>query len=226
MGSSTESQRRIDALSKAINKMKGSTSEAALCCDQLTKRARQLDSLTSPASDASSMLSKASNNLGATLVVMKDAREKFDTVRDCEPAIERLHRGVLDLQREKSGAKDKARRNPFEQDKADKGAVVLSEQDIYAAADSMEIIRDAYEYFIERKHWRSTTGALGSLERVHQMGVSSMCILESFHLLDAGQAVRLKRVVKQEGEEHITPGNETAHQVSQIYMLDLYFFGN
>jgi exocyst complex protein 7 len=224
MGSSTESQRRMDALSKAIQKMKGSTSEAALCCDQLTKRARQLDSLTSPASDASSMLSKASNNLGATLVIMKDAREKFDTVRDCEPAIERLHRGVLDLQREKSGAKDKARRNPFEQqDAADKGAVVLSEQDIYAAADSMEIIRDAYEYFIERKHWRSTTGALSSLERVHQMGVSSMCILQSFHLLDAGQAVRLKRVVKQEGEENITPGNETAHQVRQIYMLDFTF---
>jgi exocyst complex protein 7 len=219
MGSSTESQRRIDALSKAINKMKGSTSEATRCCDQMTKRARQLDSLTSPASDASSMLSKASNNLGATLVIMKDAREKFDTVRDCEPAIERLHRGVLDLQREKSGARDKARRNPFEQDGADKGAVVLSEQDIYAAADSMEIIRDAYEYFIERKHWRSTAGALASLERVHQMGVSSMSILQSFHLIDAGQAVRLKRVVKQDGEENITPGNETAHQVS-LFGLD------
>jgi exocyst complex protein 7 len=216
MGSSTESQRRIDALSKAIQKMKGSTAEAALCCGQLTKRARQLDSLTSPASDASSMLSKASNNLGATLVIMKDAREKFDTVRDCEPAIERLHRGVLDLQREKSGARDKAQRNPFEKDGADKSAVVLSEQDIYAAADSMEIIRDAYEYFIERKQWRSTTGSLGSLERVHQMGVSSMCILESFHLLDAGQSVRLKRVVKQEGDDNITPGNETAHQVRQI----------
>ena len=211
MGATSENQRRINALSKSLSKMKSSTSEACRCCDQLTKRARQLDSLTSPASDASSMLSKASNNLGATLVIMKDAREKFDTVRDCEPAIERLHRGVLDLQNEKSGGRKKARRNPF--DDENKGSVVLSEQDIYAAADSMEIIRDAYEYFIERKHWRSTAGALASLERVHQMGVSSMCILASSHLVDAGAAVRLKRVVKQEGETQITPANETAQQV-------------
>jgi hypothetical protein len=41
-----------------------------------------------------------------------------------------------------------------------------------------------------------------------------MCILESFHLIDSGQAVRIKRVVKQEGEEQITPANETAQQVS------------
>jgi exocyst complex protein 7 len=215
MGASTESQRRIDSLSKALKKMKKSTNEACLCCDQLTKRARQLDSLTSPASDASSMLSKASNNLGSTLVLMKDGREKFDTIHDCEPAIERLHRGVLQLQNQKSGKKT-ARRNPFEDPNHNKEEknVVLSEQDVYAAADSMEIIRDAYDYFIDRQHWRSTPGALASLERVHQMGVSSMCILESFHLMDSGQAVRIKRVVKQEGEAHITSANETASQVS------------
>lgn len=211
MGVSSESQQRINALSKALKKMKTSTAEACLCCDQLTKRARQLDSLTSPASDASSMLSKASNNLGSTLVLMKDAREKFDTIRDCEPAIERLHRGVVHLQNEKSGKK-KARRNPFEDGDKDK-VVILSEQDVYAAADSMEIIRDAYDYFIERRHWQSTAGALASLERVHQMGVSSMCILASFHLIDSGQAVRIKRVVKQEGEAHITSSTETATQV-------------
>mmetsp|Transcript_8200 Transcript_8200/g.23562 ORF Transcript_8200/g.23562 Transcript_8200/m.23562 type:complete len:781 (-) Transcript_8200:133-2475(-) len=207
----TESQKRIDALGKALGKMKSSTTEASHCCDQLTKRARQLDSLTSPASDASSMLSKASNNLGSTLVLMKDAREKFDTVRDCEPAIERLHRGVLDVQSEKSG--NRKARNPFQDDT--KGKIVLSEQDIYAAADSMEIIRDAFEYFIDRTHWRSTATALASLERVHQMGVSSMCVLASLHLVDAGQAVRLKRVVKQEGETHVTPSNETAQQTRE-----------
>ena len=85
----TEAQRRITSLDKALANLKRSTNDATRCCDQLTKRARQLDSLTSPASDASSLLSKASNNLGATLVLMKDAREKFDTIRDCEPAIER-----------------------------------------------------------------------------------------------------------------------------------------
>ena len=220
MGASTESQRRIDALEKALKKMKSSTTEACLCCDQLTKRARQLDSLTSPASDASSMLSKASNNLGATLVLMKDAREKFDTIRDCEPAIERLKRGVVQMQNEKSGKAKKARRNPFEDGKDKEKNITLSEQDVYAAADSMEIIRDAYEYFIERKNWRSTAAALASLERVHQMGVSSMCILASFHLIDSGQAVRIKRVVKQEGEAQITAANETAAQVrTGIYLL-------
>ena len=187
-----------------------------MCCDQLTKRARQLDSLTSPASDASSMLSKASNNLGSTLVLMNEAREKFDTIRDCEPAIERLKRGVVQMQNEKAGKAKKARRNPFEDGEKDTN-IVLSEQDVYAAADSMEIIRDAYEFFIDRKHWRSTAGALASLERVHQMGVSSMCILASFHLMDAGQAVRIKRIVKQEGEAHITPATETAEQVSRHF---------
>lgn len=212
MGAATESQRRIDALDKALRKMKTSTTDACLCCDQLTKRARQLDSLTSPASDASGLLSKASNNLGATLVLMNEAREKFDTIRDCEPAIERLKRGVVQMQNEKAGKTKKARRNPFEDGEKDSN-VILSEQDVYAAADSMEIIRDAYDFFIDRKHWRSTAAALASLERVHQMGVSSMCILGSFHLLDSGQAVRLKRVVKQEGEANITSATETAEQV-------------
>jgi exocyst complex component 7 len=200
-----------------------STSEAAICCDQLSKRARQLDSLTSPASDASSVLSKASNNLGSTLVLMKDAREKFDTIADCEPAINRLHRGVIYMQNESKGLnKKQARNNPFG-DKDGKGDgksgkdkdVILSEQDVYAAADSMEILRDAYDYFIDRKHWRSTAQTLASLERVHQTGVSSMCILESFHLVDSGQAVRLKRVVKQEGDDQVTPANETAQQTRE-----------
>jgi exocyst complex protein 7 len=214
MGASTESQRRIEALGMALKKMKSSTNEASLCCDQLTRRARQLDSLTSPASDASSMLSKASNNLGSTLLLMKDAKEKFDTIRDCEPAIDRMHRGVVHIQNTKSTSKKKnARRNPFEETEAKGKEIILTEQDIYAAADSMEIIRDAYEYFIERKHWRSTGSALRSLERVHQMGVASMCILNSFHLIDSGQAVKLKRVVKQEGVHHVKPSMETAKQV-------------
>mmetsp|Transcript_52260 Transcript_52260/g.56658 ORF Transcript_52260/g.56658 Transcript_52260/m.56658 type:complete len:228 (-) Transcript_52260:4419-5102(-) len=216
MGLQTES-RRIDALNKRLQKMNNITSTACLRCEQLTKRARQLDSLTSPASDASSMLSKASNNLGDTLILMKDAREKFDTIVDCEPAIDRLHRGIVHIQNERSGKsggkKGPARHNPFGDNKnSEKGNIILSEQDIYGTSDSMEIIRDAYEYFIDRRHWRSTGNVLSSLERVHQVGVTSMCILESFHLIDSGQAVRIKRVVKQEGES-LTPSNETAQQV-------------
>jgi exocyst complex protein 7 len=159
------------------------------------------------------MLSKASNNLGATLVLMKDAREKFDTIVDCEPAIERLHNGIVTMQNEKSGKAKKARQNPFGDKKGKDKDVILSEQDVYAAADSMEIIRDAYDFFIDRRHWRSTAVALSSLERVHQLGVSSMCTLASLHLSDSGQAVRIKRVVKQEGDEQVTPANETAQQV-------------
>mmetsp|Transcript_27352 Transcript_27352/g.56629 ORF Transcript_27352/g.56629 Transcript_27352/m.56629 type:complete len:785 (-) Transcript_27352:109-2463(-) len=220
--------RRIDALTKSLAKMKKTTSTACERCDQLTQRARQLDSLTSPASDASSMLSKASNNLGATLVLMKDAREKFDTIVDCEPAIDRLHRGVVHMQNARSGKNGKgagaARHNPFGDGKHSEKEknVILTEQDVYAAADSMEIIRDAYEYFIDRRHWRSTGNSLSSLERVHQMGVSSMCILESFHLIDSGQSVRIKRVVKQEGESKTTPDKESAQQTRERLQAALH----
>lgn len=225
MGANTESRGRIDALGKALGKMKSSTNEAKLCCDQLTRRSRQLDSLTSPASDASSTLRNASSNLGLTLVLMKDAKEKFDTVRDCEPSIDLLHQGVVQIQNEKSGKGKKERRNnPFEDDEkhSHRGKVKLTEQDLYAAADSMEIIRDAYEYFLDRKHWRSTGAALRSLERLHQMGVSSMCILASFHLIGAGQAVKFKRVVKQEGKAFVKASMETPQQVGlSLYPLRL-----
>ena len=222
MGIQTET-RRLDALNKSLSKMKSTTATATQRCEQLAQRAKQLNSLTSPASDASSMLSKAANNLGATLVLMKDAREKFDTIVDCEPAIDRLHRGVVQIQNERSNGGKKnaggaaARHNPFGDSKVSEKekSVVLTEQDVYAAADSMEIIRDAYEYFMDRKHWKSTSNSLSSLERVHQMGVSSMCILESFHLIDSGQAVRIKRVVK-DADSGVTSANETAQQVRNV----------
>jgi len=76
VSASSEATNNINALSIALSKMKNSTSDACRCCDQIAKRAHQLDSLTSPASGASSMLSRANNNLAATLVLMKDAREK------------------------------------------------------------------------------------------------------------------------------------------------------
>jgi exocyst complex protein 7 len=190
--------------------MKATTEEAARCCDQITKRSRQLDSLTSPASDASAMLSQAASNLGGTVVLMKDALEKFDTVGDCEPAIERLHRGVVEAEKNETR---KAARNPL----APKAVINVSEQDVYAAVDSMEIIRDAFDYFLERKQWRSTPSALGGLERVHKMGVNAMCALVTNHLTTAGPAVRVKRVVKKDGGgTNIPAPNETATQVSPL----------
>ncbi len=75
------------------------------------------------------------------------------------------------------------------------GMVGLTEQDVYAAADSMEIIRDAYSFFLGRPNWKSTPSAIGGLERVHQLGVDGMCMLIKSHLTSAGPAIRIKRVM-------------------------------
>jgi len=193
---------KADALSSALAKMQSTTGDACRCCDQLTKRAHQLDSLTSPASGASSMLSRANNNLAATLVLMKDARDRFDTVTDCAPAIEHLHKGVTDMEEKRAsqGGRKKVNRR----------GVVLSEQDVYAASDSMEILRDAYDYFLQREHWSSASVALGGLERVHKMGAEAMCLLVTSHLMSAGPGVRLKR-----GPKKIDASTETAAQTRE-----------
>ena len=200
MGASTDAKSRIDALSSALAKMQTTTGDATSCCDQLTKRAHQLDSLTSPASGASSMLSRANNNLAATLVLMKDAREKFDSQSDCEPAIEHLSKGVKDMEERRTAQNKKkiSRR------------VVLSEQDVYAASDSMEILRDAHDYFMQRKHWSSTQNAIQGLERVHKMGVEAMCLLVTSHLMSAGPGVRPRR-----GPKKIDASQETAAQTRE-----------
>lgn len=217
-GEASDSKKRILSLQNALSKMQTSTSEASRCCAALASRSRHLDSLTSPASDASAMLSQAASNLGSTLVKLKDARDKFETVRDCEPAIERLHDGVKEMEnlRTKGDRKaalhkqGKAFRNPFDDNANVFG---LSEQDVYAAADSMEILRDAFDYFLGRKSWRSTPSALQGLERVHKLGVTSMCNLIVSHLHSASAAIRLKRTGMKDGPT--IPGkNESAEVVS------------
>jgi hypothetical protein len=180
--------------------MDATTNDAFRACELLAKRAEQLDSLTSPAGDASSMLSRANANLTATVALMKDAREKFDTVSDCEPSIERLHRGVVEW--EESGAAAAAAPGSSgatvvggggKSSKVLTNRSVYSEQDVYAACDSMEILRDAYLYFGERKHWKSTAVALGGLERCHKLGLGAMGLLVSVHLKKAGPSVRPKK---------------------------------
>ena len=194
------SHKRTDELVNLMDQMDDTTTEAFQCCEWLNHRAKQLDALTSPASDASSMLSRANANLAATLVLMKDAREKFDTVQDCEPAMERLDRGVKDL--EESGEKTKKKKSSL------KNRVVLTEQDVYAAGDSIEILRDAFQYFNARSSWRSAPSTLSALERLHKMGVDAMCSLIQIHLKKAGPAVRPKRNIKKE----VLPADETAQQ--------------
>ena len=216
----SDSQRRINQLSSSLSRMQTTTKEAFRYCDQLTKRARHLDSLTSPASDASAMLSVAAGNLSSTLTLMKDAREKFDTVGDCEPAIERLLKGVADMEEKRKGtAKQNSQyrrgSNPFDLDD-DRYSQTLSEQDVYAAADNMEIVKDAFDYFLDHKHWRSASSTLANLERVHKMGVNAMSLLLTHHLMSAGQAIRVKRVVKKEGAPVLPSKQETAEEVSFV----------
>lgn len=193
---------RTKDLADALTRMDDTTHDAYRICDMLARRAKQLDQLTSPASDASSMLSRSNANLAAALVLMKDACDKFDTVKDCEPAIERLNRGVKDLeeaQQQKTNKKKSSLKN----------RVVLSEQDVYAASDSIEILRDAYDYFAERGSWRSAPNTLTGLERLYKMGTDAMCLLVKAHLKNSGPAVRPKRNAKWD----IAPADETAQQV-------------
>ena len=191
--------------------MESTTKAAYRCADQLANRAGQLDSLTSPASDSSSMLSRANVNLAATLILMREAREKFDTVSDCEPAIERLHKGVLSFE-------DRFNRNKANNTTATnqssallkQSRVNLTEQDVYASADSMEILRDAYRYFVQRSTWRATPGTLSNLERLYKMGEDSMCMLVTLHLKSAGQGTRPQR-----SKPAISPAVESSVQVRQ-----------
>ena len=222
VGPSSTNARPTVVLAAVMEKMESTSMEAFRCCELLTKRARQLDSLTSPASDASSMLSRANASLAATVSLMKDARDKFDTVSECEPAIERLHKGVSDMEQVRlSGGRSKG---PL------KNRTVLTEQDIYGAGDSLEILRDAFEYFTQRNTWKSTPQTLNELELVYQKGTDAMCMLVSSHLKKSGQAVRPKRVVVGAKKDSATgtatpalvpPAEETAQQVL-TYILNHY----
>lgn len=222
-GEQSDAQKRIMSLKNALQKMQTTTQEASRCSEGLVRRSQHLNDLTSPASDASAMLSQSASNLGATLVKLKDARDKFETVRDCEPAIERLHDGVKEMNEQRNKVDrnrglSKQSRGFRGEDGGLSGNFGLSEQDVYAAADSMEILRDAFDYFLERKTWRSTPSALQGLERVHKIGVHSMCNLITNHLLSAGQAIRLKRNDKKDGGPIIPDRSETAEDVSAYPM--------
>ena len=196
------------------------TTLACRNCKGLSHRSRHLDSLTSPASETSALLSQASSNLTATSTFLKDAREKFDTVADCETAVERMYcgareacrevalhaerqgrgnvlppvmRGLLEGSGEASNPKSK-RSMVLASISADAGGSVpaLTEQELYAGADAMDIVRDAHAYFSKRRDWRSTGPALEDLNRVHHVGVDAMCLLVTGHLTGAGAAVRRK----------------------------------
>ena len=56
----------------------------------------------------------------------------------------------------------------------------------------MEIVRDAYAYFLKRREWMSAMDTMADLERVHHVGVDAMGLLVTGHLTGAGAAVRRK----------------------------------
>lgn len=68
----------------------------------------------------------------------------------------------------------------------------LTEQELYAGADAMEIVRDAHVYFSKRRKWQSTRDVMRDLEGVHRTGVEAMGLLVVGHLTGAGAAVRRK----------------------------------
>ena len=166
------------------------------------------------------MLSRANANLAATLVLLKEAREKFDTIADCEPSLERLHKGVETMERHRKENSSSGNNNNNNKNNKSSGSsvvvmakrIILTEQDVYAAGDSMEILRDAYAYFCKRRSWRSTPDTLAGLERIYTMGEDAMALLISLHLKAAGQGVRPKR-----NKAHtVSPNEETAEQVRMI----------
>ena len=162
------------------------------------------------------MLSRANANLAATLVLLKEAREKFDTIADCEPSLERLHKGVETMERHRKENSSSGNNNNKNNKSSGSSVVVmakriiLTEQDVYAAGDSMEILRDAYAYFCKRRSWRSTPDTLAGLERIYTMGEDAMALLISLHLKAAGQGVRPKR---SKAHAVALPSEETAEQV-------------
>ena len=219
----------ISALTSALSTMNSSKKSACRTCDGLSRRSRHLDSLTSPASETSALLQTTSSNLTASSNVLKDAREKFDTVDDTEPAVERLYWGAREACREVAmhaekqgrggvlppsmkqllngkgggggggggagGTNDNGNLRPGSAQQATNRMQEnspLTEQELYAGADAMEIVRDAHAYFSTRMEWKSTRDTMHDLERVHQIGVDAMGLLVTGHLTGAGAAVRRK----------------------------------
>ncbi len=204
----------ITQLEDALATLRSTTSHALTTSHSLSRRTRHLSTLTTPASETSSALTQSSTNLTSTLALLRDAREKFDTVEDCEPSIERLYRGAVELidSRDRTSNtyhiqnNDNAsimdtgggKRNFYDDDTMTLAtlngtAIGLTEQDVYAAADSLEIVRDAHVYFLKRPTWKSSQTTLTGLERVHRLGVDGMCTLIHCHLMNAGPAIRMKR---------------------------------
>ena len=252
-------------LQDALSAIKSTTTQALTASSSIARRSAKLSTLTSPASDTSNALTQTSTRVTATLSLLRDAREKLDTVVDCEPSIDRLYCGVRELdearqERERTigDSMDKDDNDDDENhgkndDDKDGGVIQkttnsndiyydtrynrdddhtvntmqntvvgLTEQDVYAAADSLEIIRDAYGYFEKRPDWKATKNTMTGLERVHQLGVDAMCRMIQCHLLNCGPGVKVKRGFGSMRRNHSSmtkayngPGNRHAQETAR-----------
>lgn len=207
---------RISALTSALATMNSTTTSACRTCDGLSRQSRHLDSLTSPASETSALLARTSANMALATTVLRDAREKFDTVHECQPAIDRLYWGSREMCREVAVHAERQGRGGVlppgmrqilagKDTLSNKGlrvgtmtsvrgtGVSLTEQELYAGADSMEIVRDAHAYFSSKQmEWQSANDSILELDSVHHTGVEAMGLLVVGHLTGAGAAVRRK----------------------------------
>jgi len=87
-------KREILELSNALNRLSQNTEVLTQCCTALTRRTRQLTSLTTPASETSAALIQASSNVASTLTLMREARDKFDSVSRGELIMDKIYVGA------------------------------------------------------------------------------------------------------------------------------------
>ena len=293
----TESQRLTTLLSNHLQTLSNLTQRSSSITQTLNFRTNRLENLTAPASDASAALTLTSVNLSATIQEMSDTCERFETVRDCQPAMDRLAKGAQDAKERlmhksalefndlknskmilfednnngngnngggqqgagginNSTAKEDGviggnnhnaslfpsadilnsprnqnifnhnnnnHENETKEENASLSSVMpfdnslrLTEQDVYAAADSLEMLRDAHSYFLHKKDWRSSAGALGELVNVHRSGVAAMCSLVEVRLEAGGISCRLKEVTvptPSNNNTNDTPLSPQEHQI-------------
>ena len=128
--------------------------------------------------------------------------------------------------------------------------LLITEQDVYAAADALELLKDTYGYFtghdeddilhknkidpfqdkgaiLDRRRWKSTASTLRNIEHAHERGVDGMGLLIKAHLLKAGPAIRMKRPLVARGDVTITtvvdPRADTGKGTSSSSIMQVHY---
>lgn len=202
----------ISQLHDALSTLKKTTAHALATSESISRRSVKLSLLTSDPNSAghsntnhptnatsSTILNQTSSRIATTLTLLRDAREKLDTVTDCQPSIDRLYSGVQEMEEHRKNSDPSSMSEPplhssdsYTLD-PNHPSQSLTEQDVYAAADSLEIIRDAHSYFEKKPQWKVSSHELRALDRLYQLGVDAMCRMVHCHLLYCGSGVKPKK---------------------------------